>query len=526
MDTPNLNHLLDNRPDLRKYLFPRGFLLTNDTNIDITLYPFYNLWNEVGLSKYRLLIHKKQKYILYENEKAIFLLIGHAYEPVVSLEHDEHKLLQKFAELYKDNNHIDYLNLWTGSFVLFVFDNDKIIIYGDPTGMQTVFYGFNDSNFYASSHTNLIGDVCNIAQDDYVKELVNYRFYKLFGKTLPGDISPYQNFKRLVPNHSITVKQNSIESNRFFPTDNAKLYNMPYDVLIDKASNILKNSMGIIYKKWQKPAISLTGGCDSKTTLSCAKDYYDKYQYFSYISQDTEEVDAIAAKQISDILGNSHKTYKISSNDSDFTNVEEFRDILEYNCGSIGTNNSNDIRKRIFFTSVDDFDVEIKSWVSEVARAYYHKRFAKKKLPQSLSPRYATSLYKVFINNRKLVKRTDKIFAEYLNKYYSDGAFDKIPWCDLFFWEFRVGSWNGLVISGEHQLSYDITIPYNNRELLRLLLSTPLECRIKDKPHHDIIKLMNPRIYNCGISITNVKHTVNRAKIERIYLDISSKLPF
>ena len=58
--------------------------------------------------------------------------------------------------------------------------------------------------------------------------------------------------------------------------------------------------MKLIHKKWDKPAISLTGGCDSKTTLACTKGEYENYNYFSYISNDSEEVDAIAAKKICD----------------------------------------------------------------------------------------------------------------------------------------------------------------------------------------------------------------------------------
>lgn len=521
----NLKSLLANRPDLQKYLFSRGFLLT-DSTVDEKTYPFFGLWKTEIIQTYKCLIHPNQKFTKYECNNKTFFLIGHAYEPVISLESEEKILLEEFSRLYENNDHIKYFNLWTGNFVLFIFDKNRLTIYGDPSGMQTVFYGFNENKLFVSSHTNIIGDICKLYQDTYVSELVNYRFYKLFGKTLPGDISPYKNFKRLIPNHNIVLENKELSINRFFPVNNAGLYNMPYEEIIQKSANILKNSMGMIHKKWKKPAISLTGGCDSKTTLSCTQGNYDKYQYFSYISQDIEKVDALAAKEISYVLNNAHTIYEISSNDSDFSDVEAFRDILEYNCGSIGQNNANDIRKRIYFTNIDDFDVEVKSWVSEVARAYYHKRFIKNKFPSKINPRYATTLYKVFINNRRLVKKTDKVFENFLNQYYSDEIFEQISWYDLFFWEFRVSSWNGLVISGEQQLSFDITIPYNNRELLRLLLSTPIKYRIQDKPHHDIIKLMNPDIYNCGISVTNVKHTKNRAKLEKLYLNIFSKLPF
>lgn len=527
MENRNLSYILDVRSDLRNYLFPRGFLVTNDHKIDKSIYPFYNEWNEDAIGEYRLLIHKSQKFVKLSKGDTVFLLIGHAYEPVESQEHREEKLLDNLASLYEKgtNKHIDYFNLWSGSFALFIVDNDQISLYGDPAGMQTVFYGFNNSCLYISSHTNLIGDVCSLTMDEYIERLINYRFYKLFGKTLPGDLSPYTNFKRVIPNHLVRFKANEVEVKRFFPTDKYKLSDLSYEEIIEKSANILKNSMGLIYKKWEKPAISLTGGCDSKTTLSCTNGNYENYSYFSYISQDTESVDGKAAGKICNLINVPHKIYEISSNDEDFEDIELYREILIYNSGSIGNTNSNDVRKRIYFSKVNDFDVEVKSWVSEVVRAYYHKRFSKKRFPKKLTPRYATYIYKVFITNRKLIKDTEKVFAEYLEKYYCDTDFQRIPWTDLLFWEFRVSSWNGLVISGEQQMSYDITIPYNNRELLRLLLSTPLEYRVKDKPHFDIMKQMNPDIYNSGISVVNVKHTNNRAKLERFYLDVLTKLP-
>lgn len=52
-------------------------------------------------------------------------------------------------------------------------------------------------------------------------------------------------------------------------------------------------------------------GCDSKTTLACAKGQYEHYQYFSYISQEAEAVDAEGAHAICEKLGLKHTIYTI-----------------------------------------------------------------------------------------------------------------------------------------------------------------------------------------------------------------------
>lgn len=522
-----IKNLLNENENLRNLLFPRGFLLTDNKKIDAEAYPFYNNWTSHDFFDYRILVHPKQKYFALQTENLGMALIGHAYNPLTA-EYFEDVLLKNAINNYcqKEDCFTEYFNQWTGSFVLFLYVDGCIRIYGDVAGMYTVFYGVHKNNFYCSSHTNLLGDVCELKVDSYVEDLINYKFYHLFGKALPGDISPYLEFKRLIPNHFTEYKDKSLTVSRFFPTDKNSLINLPYEEIVNRSAKILSSSMNLIHKKWAKCAISLTGGCDSKTTLSCTKDVYHKYCYFSYSSSDEENIDARAAKKICDALGINHHTYYISNNDNDYEDIHLIGKIMEYNCGSIGKNNPNDIRKRAFFINCNDFDVEVKSWVSEVARAYYHKRFLKRRFPKKITAKYATNLYKVFINNKKLINNTDKIFDEFLKKYYSAEVFSKIPWYDLFFWEFRMSSWNGLVITGEHQISYDITIPYNNRCLLQLMLSTPVEYRINDKIHKDIMKNMNPIIADCDISVVNVKHTKNRARLERLYLFVFSKFRF
>ncbi len=524
-----LEQLLDRRQELRSLVFPRGFLMTNDPYIEAQAYPFYGAWKRTVCFGYTFYVHPKQNLFALNDGSNGFVLIGHAFDPVSEQgESQEERLLEQISAAFAQSADAftGYLNRWTGLFVLFVFDTNGVRIYGDAAGMYTVFYGMHDGKLYCASHTALLGDVCGLQFDPYIERLIQYPFYSLFGKSLPGDLSPYKDFKRLIPNHFAQYQDGTWSVSRFFPTADHALSTLPYDSLVDNAAEILSKSMHIIYKKWDRCAISLTGGCDSKTTLACTNGVYDKYSYFSYISSDSEAVDAEAASNICKLLDLPHKIYKISDSDTDYKDLPALISILAHNSGDIGKSNANDVRKRAFFLERDDFDVEVKSWVSEVARSYYRKRFANPRFPKTLTPRYATSLYKVFLHDRKLVRETDRVFAAFLQKYYVPEDFERIPWEDLFFWEFRMSSWNGLVITGEQQIAYDIVIPYNNRVLLQLMLSAPVQKRVADDLHKDIMRKMNPLVADCGVSVVNVKHTENRAKLERLYLAVSSKLPF
>lgn len=507
----------------KEFLYSRGFYITN-ASINI---PFYNdeFWSIVDIgSSYKVYIHKKQKCHCKMRRETTLFLLGHAYHPIEMI-FEENIIVEKLLSYEQIKEKIDFINGLTGVFLIGWIQNNSVTLIGDASCIQCATYGIHDGFVHIASHTHMIEDVCGIQQSTYVKRLVKYRFYHLFGKTLPGDISPYDGFKRLIPNHMVEIGEN-IKVQRFFPTTEYKEYTAEEQIVaIQKISELLHNNLLLISQKWEKPAISMTGGCDSKTTLACAKGLYEKFLYFSYISSEAEQVDADAARRICRNLGLKHKIYYIPENDNEFPEIECVRAILNRNDGCIGKSNANDVRKRAFFSKVDDFDIEVKSWVSECGRAYYNKRFLKKKFPKKPTPRYLTCLYKVFITDRRLVKKTDQIFQEYMDKYLLTDSYD-YPWQELFFWEFRVSSWKGLVITGEHKYSYDITIPYNNRLIIDMLLRFPVNDRINDIAHKRIRIMMNKAIDETGISVTNIKHTNNRAKMERLYLEIMSRVPF
>lgn len=521
MNTEIIKSKVNENTNLREKLFAFGFYFTN-ANVNKNDYPFYSLWSVEEISEYKLLVHPKQHYFISKDKSLI--LIGHAYDPF-NMKSDETILLEQLCTQPFDTEEFwNFFNELTGIFTLIHLSDGEIHLIGDPTCMQTTFYTYKDGHYYISSHTCLLGDLLNLNWDSYVQRLTNYKFFHLLGNSLPGDLTQYSNVKRLVPNYYVTFNQGNIYHKRFYCPHKLDISD---EDIVNQVSEILKNNMLLIPKKWNKPAIFMTGGCDSKTTLSCAIENYDKYSYFSYISSDSEKVDADAAHIICNALGLKHTVYKIPNDDSEFANIEDSKAILYWNTGGIIPINKNDVRKRMFFADKDSFDVEVKSWASEIGRAYFSKRFnGRKNFGSKPTARACTTMYKFFLHNRKLVMETDRVFEKYLNEFFELHPTNPIEWQDQFFWEFRVPSWNGLVITGEHRYSFDITIPYNNRVLLNLLLSASIEDRINDTIYKQIREKMNPIIDSTGIAVTNLKHTKNREKAENIYYSIHSKIPF
>lgn len=527
MKSSALYGTLCERTEYESFLYRFGFLITDNVEEYCDEYTFLNAWHCFRVRNMHFWIHPDQILYLHHTNDADFFLIGHCYDPL-RMVYSESDILKNLscAWLRGQTDYCRVLNDLTGIFVTGYITRTGITVYGDAAGMLMTYYGIIGEKIYISSHADLLGNINALEMSEYVKRLTDYRFYSLFGRSLPGDLSPYDAFKRLIPNHCVEIQSGSCTVRRFYPTEDWEdlIAAMPLEDRVREVTRILKNTMALIPKKWDRPAISLTGGCDSKTTLACAAGHYHEYSYFSYVSQQAEKVDADGAHVICEKLKLPHTVYEIPEVSGIYSDLELAGDIISANQGHIGRLGQREIQKRMYLSELDVFDVEVKSWVSEVARAYYNKRFDKMNFPAKPTPRYLTTLYKVFFHDRKLVRDTDRIFAEYMCNYLREEQMHGWSWLDLFFWEFRVGSWNGLVITGEHRYSGEITIPYNNRRLLTLMLAVPLEMKMEDKLYAMVRQDANPAVDDAGIAITNLKHTNNRAKLERLYLEVHSRV--
>lgn len=514
--------------NLGSKLCERGFYITDSNEKNIL--PHFAFWNVTSVSGFAFYIHPNQALYLEKTEGGTFFLIGHAYNPYTDAISEE-IILKELARAEQQGKtaYLEYVNTITGVFLLGKIEHNGISILLDCAGMMSGFYGVINNRIVITSHTALPAMIFGLQQTEYVKQLLQYRFYRLYGSFLPGDISPYREIKRIVPNTIVKIEsERNIQIERFFPSIPNEEINTEeeYNAQIQRISVIMKKTLELIARKWDRPSISLTGGMDSKTTLSSAKDHYKAFSYFSYVTSQAERIDADAAHSICDVLGISHRIHEISTDPDDYEEYQAAKAVLELNKDFIGHPNQNDVCKRIYYAHNVDFDVEVKSWVSEIARANYCKKFGKKKMPEQITARRCSSLYKIFLHNRKLLHQTDEIFDEYIRKTRLRDHLYNYDWSDLFLWEIRYGGWGGLVITGEHKYSYDITIPYNNRKLLQMMLAVPLEKRRKDLLHRDLIQCMNPNVDALGITITNLNETKFREFCEKCYFNLNSNLPF
>lgn len=527
MNRQHISELLSNREDLQKDLFIRGFLITDQIIEDVASFPFYGNWEISYFGGYCFAHHYlAEKCAVCEADGKVFFLMGHAYNPF-TMEHREQALLEYLADAYGTEDYLKRINEFTGVFVLGSLIDGKLEFLVDPSGMQSACYGEVDGKFYLSSHAQLIGDLCGLQMDPMVKELVEYKWYRrVMGSYLPADLTPFTQVKRVVPNIRYWRQSQKITHKRFWPVEDS----LPaedakdYQNVINQASEILKNNMTLILKKWDKPWLSLTGGIDSNTTFAAANGCYERYDSFSYISAEKEVPDADAAKLISDRFRVAHHVYTIPDRNEDVADFELIREILRHNNGYVAERSDNETRKRAYLRKFAGCDVEVKSWTSETIRCYWYKHFGRKKMPK-VSPKLYRNLYKIFILNRHLAHKVDRLFAEYLKKYEYYQIPGTYPPADMHFNEVTWGSWGGVSIS-EMKYSFDLTVPYNNRNFLELMFRIPIESRISDQHHLDLKKALNRELFDMNIRVVNMKETAFRAFMLNIIFTINSWLPF
>ncbi len=528
----SLKEKLDGAEHLRKHLFEKGFLLTDNNNINTLEFPFYGNWQKVFThNTYAAYKHSSTNFFSASSGNVSILLLGHAYNPY-TMQHSENEILNSLLNEYCKSGYSqpvrDMIDELTGIFTIIIFDNDDIFFENDCSGMQYTCYGYIDNSLYIASHMQLIGDITPIEITTYAKKLIAHRWYKyLMGNYMPGTLTRYNEVKRLICNTVVKYNTGEFTINRIYPNKEIDICktDYEYDDVISKAAVILKNTMSLIPEKWQNPAISLTGGIDSNTTFAAANGVYEKYKAFSYVSMGREVADAEAARKISDAFGVDHATINVPNNNSDIPDFELYKEIFAHNEGDIGILKDNDTRKKITLIKNEICDVEVKSWISETIRAYAYKYFGKTRFPKKLRPRNYSALYKLFFLNRPLLWSTDKRFKKYIEETSLHSHLYNYDETDLFVWEMMHGGKCSLNI-GVMKSCFDITIPYNNRKLLDLLLRIPLQYRISDKHHLDLKKKMNEELFDMNIRVRNENQGDGRAKILGMIYSINSFLPF
>lgn len=508
---------LDKNPKYREMLFRRGYLLTNKKVTNANEYPFYGIWKESKVDNYYLYVQQEQTFYVQSKGNVISVIIGHAYNPF-DMKYQEDDICIDLIEAYSNGleSYFDKVSELTGLYIIILIDNGRIVACQDACSLTGCYFGEIDKTIYVAEHPQLVADLCGLKMNSNVEKLVKTKCYNIGNRHLPGNVTPYDELKRLGAN-TYLLYDNSFSIKRFYPIRNHPEFvtEEEKNQKIKEIGNLIHNGIECCTKKWNRCTISLSGGTDSKTTLACANGLYDKFSYFSFHSKPQELVDAKGAKKICDNLGLNHILYHIPEDNSSFGDFDFIKKILQHNTNYFVNLADNEIRKYIYLHDLNAYDIELKSWASEVARVFFERKY-EIKMPTVLNERCASVFQTRFFGHPGLLRWSDKQYAVFLKEIGLEKPLYNFEHADSFYWEIRMGCWGVSVISSQ-QMYHRMTMPMNNRKILELFLSFPHDERKADTVHKQIMAHMNHRVIDAEVEIPNLYFHGYRIWMEKLY---------
>ena len=512
----DIRHYLDANEKYTECLFRRGYIITQMQLQSLDKYPYYGNWSSQSVGAYNIYIHKDQTAFFYTDNGVTVAIIGHAYNPF-NMKYNENEILKDIYNAYKQDSLFDAVSELTGIHLICVFDGEKLIAVQDCCGMCSCYFGKINDSVVIADYPQMIGDIFGLKHDSFVTKLVSTKCYNIGNRHLPGNISPYKELKRMGGNTYLLCEEGHFSIKRFYPTKAHEEFESreEFENGVKKIYDIIHNGIDCCSKKWERRTISLSGGTDSKTTLACASGLYDKYTYYSFYSKPSELVDAKAAKQICEKIGLKHDIYKIPETNQEIEDFDFWKKLMYHNRNYISFLSDAEIRKYVYLYKLDAYDIELKSWASEVARVFFERKY-QINMPKQLTERHCSIFQTRFFMHPLLLRKSDKIYREFLEEIDLKETKYNYEHTDLFYWEVRMGAW-GTSVTSSQNVFHRITMPINNRKLLEIFLSFPHDYRKSDNVHKDVIQYGNRKINDSNIEVKNLYFHSYRIWMEKLY---------
>lgn len=519
----DMHLLLEASPQYQRLLFRRGYLISNAADVDLQAYPFFGQWatSPLGTVDGRAVAlhhHPDRRVHLAEDRGITIVLIGHAYNPF-TMESAEAAILTQLLAAWHDVEGAfwDAVSELTGIHLIVVREGHRLVAVQDCAGLQSCYFGRVGDDLFLTSHPQLVADLRGLELDPFVTRLIASRPYHIGNRHLPGNSSPFPELKRLGGNSFVDLTGGAFRITRFFPTELRVEVNSQDEIdrVVRQSAQLLHRDLELVTQKWQQPAISLTGGTDSKTTLACASGLYEHFRYFSFHAKPQEMVDATAAHGICEALSLEHTIYPIPTTNGDVPDFDVLKAIIDHNTSYFVQLGDHEIRKLIYLMRLGAFDVEVKSWASEITRVFLERKYDIQ-MPHKLTPRHFSIFQTRYFGDRKLLAESDHRYECFMEEVGLTQGLGSYEHADLFYWEVRMGAWGASVL-GAFDLAHEVTIPFNNRKLVTLFLTLPRQMRKTDDAHRAVMAAAEPRIPALEVEVPNLYFHRYRVWLEKAY---------
>ena len=498
--------------------FARGYLITPSAQSPAL--PLLASWNQHRVGAHSVRTHPDTDTHFHTSERGdAWVLIGHAYDPWAGIP-DEDNILRRLAAALEEGDFrfLKELDRLSGRFVLFFFRSDGTgMAVQDAVGLKNLFFAEGPHGPCFASHSQLLADVLALPRDPEIDRLVGSFFYGIGIRHLPGLSTPFLGMRMLSANTRLELP--TLELQRFFPRESH-----PESDDLGHTARIIGDVFTASFKMLsrKKPlALSLSMGTDSRVSLAASRAFRDQIHYFSYNSDAAEEKDAVGAHELCRRLGIDHTIYRVPAAATNPTEETHLSAVLDHNAAYVRNPKPSERAKLShLLAELPPGRMEVKTPVSEIGRAIYCKKMGVKKLPARLTPRHMSNLYKRNLFERGLLKFMDRAFAEYIRTTRFGEDFFNYEQADMFYWEHRNSAWASLA-NQDHDILHDMTVIFNNRDVLKWLLSPSRPDRIADHLHQEIIRYLWPEALQMPLSAMDTPKKKLRKLAERTFFAVN-----
>lgn len=359
-----------------------------------------------------------------------------------------------------------------GRFVGYIKLQNQERFYQDPSGGMPAIYS-KQLQLIASVPTLLFDDEIGNIPPPLFNELDLLRRYLWF----PGQLTPFKNILRLLPNHFLEL--NTWETQRHWPTnENLNKSSSPKELVKDIG---VKVAQIIHYAAKQNDLwLSLTAGRDSRMLLACARNHLDSIRFFTF-SGKQETIDAYTARQISKELKLDWELLLTESATDEQLN--NWLNKTGYALADSITKIHPTLRK------LNHSGIIAPGMAGEVGRAFYWKRNDTMKTqltPKSLLTRLQLPHHPAFINS----------VEHWLSSVKDFDTFTKL---DLAYIELRLGCWGMPQTYGHLHLAQHL-YPFSHRDVFLNMLNLPNGFRKKQLLFKELINQQWPKLLDYPIN--------------------------
>ena len=350
-----------------------------------------------------------------------------------------------------------------GRWILIFDDGDDRVLFNDTEGLRQVFYSKDDSGIWCASQPGIIAEELKLEMDEEALTFIKSPAFRSDDEYWwPGESSPFKQIKLLLPNHYLDLETGTCH--RFWP--NKKLEEISLKQCINTSSKILKGLIESAYNRYEL-ALPITSGLDSRLLLASCKDIKNDVYYYTISFRNKNFPDVKVPNELLKKLGLKHNVlecFSLNFNKKFLTIYKKNVTLAHDKWGLIAQG---------LYKYYPQNKINLKGNVSETTRCMYASMRVRLKKGERITGQKMAEMVDME-NNSYAIKYFNKWLKEIKNipeKY-------NINVLDLFHWEIRTSSWQGI-----SQLEWDIVhetfTPYNCRKYLATLLSVNEEYRKK-----------------------------------------------